>query len=196
MKHSNLYILLILIFLTGGTNTSCQNQTSQLEHNTVDSSIENIHAFREHFWKQLPKPNGYVNDYEKLYSDNEEKSLDSLIRAFGEKTSIQIAVITIDTLMTSRDSLDALTLLVGNTWGVGQKDKNNGIVVGISRGYRKMRIQNGYGIEKIISDEETKVIVDSSFIPYFREGRYFDGTFSGLSAVMETLQKKIKTNGY
>jgi uncharacterized protein len=69
------------------------------------------------------------------------------------------------------------------------KRKNNGIVIGISRGYRKMRIQNGKGIESVLTDEETKKIIDTSFIPHFREGKYYEGTINGLKNLMETLIK-------
>ncbi|MGZ8549436.1 MAG: TPM domain-containing protein, partial [Chitinophagaceae bacterium] len=86
----------------------------------------------------------------------------------------------------------ALTLRIANTWGVGLKNKNNGIVIGISKGYRRMRIQNGYGIENVLTDEETKQIIETSFFPSYREAEYFDGTFQGLRSLMTILEKRYK----
>lgn len=149
-----------------------------------------VQAYNQLFRDSIPKPHGYVNDYENIYTDREEAILDSLIRAFESKTTIQIAVITFDTTMTTRDSLDAMTLQIGNAWGVGQKDKNNGVTIGISRGYRRITIRNGYGIEKILSNEETKLIIDTAFIPEFREGRFFDGTYIGLIQLMSILEQR------
>ena len=136
----------------------------------------------------IPKPVGRVNDFEKIYTRKEIKILDSLISGFEKKTTIQIAVITIDTSMIDEKNMDDWTLEVMNTWGVGQKDKNNGILIGISKGYRHMRIQNGYGIEKILTDNETKKIIDKEFIPFFKKAKYFEGTLTGLKALMKKFE--------
>src|SRR5437773_10080317 len=91
----------------------------------------------------IPKPVGYMNDFEKIFTPDQIETLDSLIADFEKRTTRQIAIITIDTTMMKREYLDSWTLKVMNTWGIGQKEKNNGILIGISRGYRIMRIQNG-----------------------------------------------------
>lgn len=83
-------------------------------------------------------------------------------------------------------------LRLANTWGVGKKEKNNGVTICISKGYRRMRICNGYGIEKVLSDAETKAIVDRDFIPSFKAGDYYKGTLMGLEAIMARLDAKMK----
>lgn len=55
-----------------------------------------------------------------------------------------------------------------------------------------MRIQNGYGIEKILNDGETKQIIDTAFIPSFQDAKYFDGTYNGLVALMNILEQRNK----
>ncbi|HQW44455.1 MAG TPA: TPM domain-containing protein [Chitinophagaceae bacterium] len=169
--------------------------TSVLAQHPIDQSGEigksgNVQAYRQPFRDSIPKPHGYVNDYENIYTDREEAVLDSLIRAFENKTTIQMAVITFDTTMTTRDGLDVLTVRIANVWGVGQKDKNNGVVIGISRGYRRITIRNGSGIEKILTNEETKQIIDGFIIPEFRESRYFEGTYNGLVELMRVLGER------
>jgi uncharacterized protein len=136
----------------------------------------------------IPKPVGNVNDFEKIYSPEETETLDSLIVDFKKRTTIQIAIITIDTNMVAGKDFDKWTLKVMNTWGVGQKEKKNGILIGISKGYRRIRIQNGPGIVKILSNQETKEIIDKDFIPSFKETKYFEGTLNGLKALMEKLE--------
>jgi uncharacterized protein len=192
MIYSKISTTLITIALTFGTTASCQVERSKSQEHQVNFSADSLQSFRNAFWKNLPKPKAYVNDYEDLYTDKEEKSLDSLISSFEKSTTIEIAVVTIDTLMTSADSLDAFTLLIAKTWGVGKKDKNNGVLIGICRGYRKMRIQNGFGIEKILTDTETKQIVDTAFIPGFRGTQYFEGTLKGLTTIMAKLKERSK----
>lgn len=184
-KQLNFLIYFVFIITT---TSSCQTNESKHSNQQVDSADERLRLSRQAFWDSLPQPTGYVNDYENLYSDSEEATLDSIIADFEGRTTKQIAIITFDTTMTTRDSLDELTLRIANKWGVGQKDKNNGVTIGICRGYRKMRIQNGYGIEKIMTDSETKEIIDIFFIPDFKEGNYFEGTLKGLNALIKKLR--------
>ena len=136
----------------------------------------------------IPEQRGHISDFEGIYSPAQIDTLDSLIVDFEKRTTIQIAIITIDTTMMRKEDLDSWTLKVGNAWGVGQKGKNNGILIGISVGYRIMRIQNGYGIEKKLSDQETKEIIDNDFVPFFKEARFFEGTRNGLKALMKKLE--------
>jgi uncharacterized protein len=135
----------------------------------------------------LPKPTGFVNDFENVFLTAEKYFLDSMIAGYEAKTTVQIAVITVDTTMTSLVEFDNYILRILKKWGVGQKEKNNGIVIGISRGYRKIRVENGYGIEKMLSNDETKAIIDTAFIPSFKNGHYFEGVVKGLQAIMSKL---------
>ena len=135
----------------------------------------------------LPQATGFVNDFEKIFTASQENYLDSMIRAYEEKTTIQIALITVDTSMISRKDFDDYILKIANAWGVGQKEKNNGITIGISKGYHTLRIQNGDGIEKLLPDADTKAIIDTAFIRSFKKEQYFEGTVNGLETIMNKL---------
>ncbi|MGC4039740.1 MAG: TPM domain-containing protein [Flavobacterium sp.] len=147
--------------------------------------------YRSEFWENPPKPRGYVNDFDTIYDERQKKELNELISQFESETSIEIALVTLDTLCTSKEKFDDLTLHLANVWGVGKKGKDNGILVGISKDYRKMRIQNGNGIEQLISDKETKKIIDDYFIPGFRKGDYFEGSREGLKRLIQLLKSKL-----
>jgi len=136
----------------------------------------------------IPQPIGFVNDFENLFSVGQEKYLESMLKTYQEKTTIQIALVTIDTSMVSRGDFENYVFKIANSWGVGQKEKNNGVTIGISKGYRFMRIENGYGIEAVLTDNETKKIINSAFIPYFKKGLYYQGTITGLRAIMDKLK--------
>jgi uncharacterized protein len=139
----------------------------------------------------LPKPIGWTSDYAKLFSAREVASLDSLLSAYEWQTSVEIAVVTIDSVMLAGNDLDDLTLRLLNSWGVGKRDKNNGILIGIAPTLRRLRIQNGFGIEPFLSDEETKAIIDSVIIPKFKEQGFYEGIRNGILAI----QAKLKENG-
>lgn len=142
----------------------------------------------------IPTPGGYVNDFENIFTAAEEHTLDSLIRAYDKETTVQIAIVTLDTTMvgpTDSDMFD-VTLKIADSWGVGDKDKDNGVLIGISKGRRRMRIQNGLGTEKVMSDKKTGEIIDNYFIPHFKEDRYFTGTYEGLKQIMNHLRPYYK----
>lgn len=136
----------------------------------------------------LPKPKGFVTDFENLLTDRQEEYLDSLITEYEKQTQIEIAIVTIDSSMTSAEKFDNYTLELANYWGVGKKDLDNGVLIGVSSTLRRIRIQNGFGIEEILSDEETKKIIDAFFIPNLKNGDYFEGIKLGTIEIMEKLK--------
>ena len=136
----------------------------------------------------LPKPNGFVSDFENLLSDKQKEYLDSLITDYEKQTKIEIAVVTLDSSMTSAETFDNYTLKLANYWGLGKQDLDNGVLIGVSSTLRKIRIQNGFGIEEILSDEETKKIIDAFFIPNFKKGNYFVGIKVGTKEIMKKLK--------
>lgn len=149
-------------------------------------------AMRRYSWGHIPQPIGQVNDFERIFSDGERQTLDSFITASRGKTSIQVALVTIDSYYTVKDSFHTMAVLIAKAWGVGEKGKNNGVTVVLSQSFRKIRIVNGYGIEKILSDAETKWIIDTYFIPGYRRGEYYQTTLKGLDQLMTTLIEKMK----
>lgn len=180
----------ILIFFLAFSSAYSQSPNRSGTVISFDSTKTELSSYRSKFLKSLPPPTGYVNDYENLFSDVEEKYLDSLIAAFDTATTIQLALVTLDSSATTKDNFDNLILQIGNQWGVGEKNANNGIIIGISKGYRKLRIQNGYSIEKILSDEETKKVIDNYFLPEFKTGDFYNGTLKGLNELMRTLSSR------
>lgn len=110
-----------------------------------------------------------------------------MISKFEKETSNEIAIISLDSLRVTNETFEDLSLRIAQKWGIGKVGKDNGIVIVISKQYRKIRIQNGNGIEKKISDQETKVILNHYFIPDFKNNNYYNGTINGVLALMKKL---------
>jgi uncharacterized protein len=168
-----------------------QQQYREKSNKQKEKRNASISEFREIYWNNLPKPVSWTNDYENLFTETEQKKLDSIISKFEKETEIEISIVTIDTIKVSKENFDDLTLHIAKSWGIGKTEKDNGILIGISKGYRRIRIQNGNGIEKIITDEETKNIIENYFIPEFKKGEYYNGTLNGLRELIKLLKRKI-----
>ncbi len=179
--------LFFLLFLA--LNLNAQNTEITQKDILKSKSIE---MFREIYWNNLPKPVSWTNDYEDLFTETEQTKLDNIISKFEKETEIEISIVTIDTIKVSEEKFEDLTLHIAKTWRTGKAEKDNGILIGISKGYRRIRIQNGNGIEKIITDEETKNIIENYFIPGFRKGEYYNVTLNGLCELIKLLKNKTE----
>lgn len=152
-------------------------------------SEENLFVIIDSLLKDPAFKIGWTRDFEHIYSSAETIQLDSLINNFEKETTIKIAIVTIPGDLATKESFDSLTLSIANQWGVGIDD---GVLIGISKGLRKIRINNGAAIETKITDDETKKIIDDMMIPEFKKGDFFAGTKKGLMALMQRLRKQSR----
>lgn len=135
--------------------------------------------------RKIPlRPIGYVNDFEGLLTDEQVKQLTEIIKKHEQQTTDQIAIVTLTSLK-PYENIDEFSLNLANQWGVGQKGKNNGVLIAIAAGLGKIRIQNGYGIESRLTDPETKRIIDELIIPEFRSRNYYEGLKKALEAILK-----------
>jgi uncharacterized protein len=188
MSNSSIKIIFQLLILLFVFSTKAQtSDTLKLESKKTVS----LELYRQVFWDNLPKPHNWTNDYENLFSNEEETKLNKIISDFEKETTIEIAIVTIDTFKVSQEKFEDLSLHIARTWGVGKKEKSNGILIAISKGYRQIRIQNGDGIALVLSDEETAEILQNQFFSYFKKEDYFGGTQAGILKLIELLRKRL-----
>jgi uncharacterized membrane protein YgcG len=130
-----------------------------------------------------PNPFKFVNDEAQLMQPADAKKLDNGLRRYADNTGTQVVVVTVPSLggRTVADYGRAL----GNAWGVGQRSKNNGIVVLVSQQERKVTIQPGSGLESVITPAVTSRVI-GEMAPSFKQGNYFAGLRSGLNTLMAT----------
>jgi uncharacterized protein len=136
----------------------------------------------------IPRPIGYINDFEHIFTPAQIDTLDNLLHDYEQRTTIEIAVLTADSSLTMSGNFDFFTLKTMSAWRIGKKESDNGMLIGISRSFRKIRIQNGSGIEKVLPNADTKKIIDESFIPFFKKGQYYEGLLNGLKTLMQRLE--------
>ena len=134
----------------------------------------------------------FVLDFEKLLNKEETEKITQLITNYEKETSIEIAVITLDAVFETNEDFSDYTLFLANYIGIGKKDLDNGILIGFSNASKKIRIENGNGIEKMLSDEETWAILNNEIIPSFKTNDFFQGIYNGITAIIEKLNSKLK----
>lgn len=143
--------------------------------------------------QQIPaKPNTLVNDYTQTLKTNELSLLENKLVAFNDSTSTQIAVVLIQSLEGYDISDYAVTLF--RAWGIGGKDKDNGILLLISKGDRKVWITTGYGVEGALPDAIAKRIVEQEIKPSFKEGNFYEGIDKGTDAIISYTKGEYKND--
>ena len=130
-----------------------------------------------------PNPPRLVNDFVgNLLSTAQIEALERKLVAYNDSTSTQITVVIVKSVQPYEMSDYAIKL--GREWGVGQKDKNNGIVILWAPGDRKIEITTGYGMEGALPDAYAKRIIQQVIIPNFKQIRYYDGLDQGVDAII------------
>ncbi|MBL7137650.1 MAG: TPM domain-containing protein [Bacteroidales bacterium] len=145
-----------------------------------------------------PEPPRLVNDLAGILTPEQVQQLERKLVNFNDSTSTQIAVVTVSSL-NGYDKAD-FAFRIGEQWGVGQKGKNNGIVVLVKPKYGEERgeayIAVGYGLEGVIPDAIGKRIVEYEMIPNFKENNYFGGLDAGTTTLMELASGEFTADQY
>lgn len=135
-----------------------------------------------------PNPPRLVNDYAHVLNQNEYSNLENSLEQFARETSTQILVVIVDDLEGYDPGDYAFRL--GEKWGVGQKGKDNGIVIllkpkkGVSKG--QVFVATGYGLEGVLPDAiVNRTVVDNEMVPRFKQDDYYGGLVSGIRVIMD-----------
>ncbi len=135
-----------------------------------------------------PNPPRLVNDLTGTFLSPQERiQLENTLEQFARETSTQIAIAIVPDLHGYAPSDYAQRL--AEQWGVGQKDKNNGILILVKpktdSGKGEVFIATGYGVEGAVPDAIAKRIVEVEILPEFRKGNYYAGLNKAVTRLME-----------
>ncbi len=174
------YRILIFIAFISAVGFS-QTQKNEAPHDTVRIPLIVKHKF--------PEPVGWINDFENDLDSTSKELISRLIFDHLGKTTNQIAIVTIQSY-SPYDNLAEYASDLANEWGVGQKGKNNGLTIVMSKEKREVRIATGLGLESILTDAICKQIIDEKMIPQFKVGKFSDGLLDGLKEMIRILEAK------
>jgi uncharacterized protein len=133
----------------------------------------------------LPEPDGWVNDQAGALDQPNRDRLFALCVELESKTTAELAVVTIRSL--HGEPIEAYAKLLFNEWGLGKRDRNNGVMLLFSIRDRRMRIQVGDGLTSVLPDRVCQRIIDDTIVPFFKAGRYGDGAYAGAARIAQIL---------
>lgn len=143
---------------------------------------------------KLPKPTSefFVNDFADVISASDESAIFSRAKALYEKSgnSTQVVVVTINSL--DGYSIEEYANELFNEWGIGSKDKDDGVLILLSVEDRESRIEVGYGLEDILTDGKTGRIQDEYMIPYYKNDNFSGGLVSGVNTICGVIDGDIE----
>lgn len=140
--------------------------------------------------RKRPVPIQYVHDYANVLSPTQEHVLDEKLRRYDDSTSTQIAILLVNSLEGRK--IEEVGLELGRTWGVGNKEIDNGIVIIAAIQDRKIRIETGSGIERYVTDYTASEIIDNSIKPNFRQQYYYEGLDHATTDIINAVAGKYK----
>lgn len=188
MQHNKPGKLLLAVrfMLTIVLFTLCNISHAQENSPVKKDSIKKVQSASDSFNVNSLTPRGWVNDYEAIFSKEEVAVMDSLISEFEKKTTIEITIVTVKKEWVTAEHFDDLVNSIAQNWGIGKAGKDNGIVIGLSKSVRRIRITTGPGVQLKLPDDEVKWIIDNEMIPEFKNGNFYEGARKGLEKIMHS----------
>ena len=139
---------------------------------------------------EKPKKQTSIYDYVNLLPASQSKALEQKLIRYSDSTSTQIVVAIISS--TEGENINYLGAQWGQKWGIGQAEKDNGILVLLAKDDRRIAINTGYGVEGSLTDFMSKRIIESVIIPEFKKGDYYGGLDKGSDAIFQVLNGEFK----
>ncbi len=136
-----------------------------------------------------PEPKGYVNDFANIIPAEIEQRIEQNLRDYEAKTTNEIAVVTVNSL--EGLSIEGYSIGLAEKWQVGKEGKDNGVILLVAPNEREVRIEVGYGLESVLTDARSKIILDRTIIPEFKKGDFVAGIEKGVAEIIKTITPPI-----
>ena len=140
---------------------------------------------------QIPeKPEFQTSVYDylepQLLSETQKNNLENKLVRYSDTTSTQIVVAIIAS--TEGEDINYMSAQWLSKWGLGQAKEDNGVLVVLAKNDRKIAISTGYGVEHLLTDFQSKRIIERVILPEFKKGNFYRGLDKGADYIFRTLQ--------
>ncbi|AKN30194.1 beta-propeller domain-containing protein, methanol dehydrogenase [Clostridium carboxidivorans P7] len=140
----------------------------------------------------VPTKLKYVNDYVGIVDENSKDYIVSLGSELESKTGSQAVIVVISSL--EGKDIESYSNELFRNWGIGQKGKDNGLLILLSINDKKWRVEVGRGLEGVITDIYSSRVMNSEAVPLFKEGRYGEGLKSAYSIFVRDIAKEYNVS--
>ena len=191
---STLFCVFTLLGLTAINLSAADNATEQnktVKQTATQTSNEKSSNF--------PALTGRVVDQARVLSQSTKDELETLLSTHENNTTNQVVVATIESLGNAQ--IEEYSIERGRRWGIGQKGKDNGVVLVVAPNDKQVRIEVGYGLESTITDALSSSIINYYIIPEFKKGDIQNGINIGTQKIIalldgdEGVKKEIEAKG-
>lgn len=134
----------------------------------------------------LPVLRGHINDYAGMLSPESSATLEQQLRSFEQSDSTQIVVLTVPTL--GNETLEEFSMKVAESWRIGRKGVDNGVILLVAKAERKVRIEVGRGLEGKLTDLLSGRIIRGDIAPQFKTGNFDGGITAGVNSLMAVVR--------
>ncbi len=141
---------------------------------------------------EVPTLKGYVNDYGAMMSPETRSKIENELKAFEQSDSTQIVILTIPSL--EGEVLEQFSIRVAEAWKIGQKGKDNGAVLLVSKQDRKIRIEVGRGLEGKLTDLMAGRIINLVISPRFKRNDFDGGFIAATQALIDVTRGEFKAD--
>lgn len=133
----------------------------------------------------VPQLQGRVNDYGGILQPQEKNDLEAYLASVETKTTAQLVLLTLKSL--EGDPLEDFSIRVAEAWKIGQKGKDNGVILIVSMAEHAVRIEVGYGLEAILPDGKCGTIIRQIVVPEFRGRSYYTGIKNAFQTMAQVI---------
>lgn len=133
----------------------------------------------------FPPLTARVVDDAGILSPTTDSELTDMLARLEKANGDQLVVVTLNSLQ--GHSIEDFGYQLGRYWGIGQKGKNNGVLLIVASNQHKVRIEVGYGLEGELTDATSRIIIERDILPAFRRGDFNAGVLAGTKSILKVL---------
>lgn len=134
----------------------------------------------------VPPFQSYVTDLTGTLTPRQREDLEQSLRAFAAQKGSQLAVLMVPS--TAPETIEQYSIRVVESWKLGRKGVDDGVLLLVSTDDRALRIEVGYGLEGVIPDAIANRVINEVIVPYFKRGDYFGGIQAGVHQIMRLVE--------
>ena len=133
-----------------------------------------------------------VTDKAGMLSENQQATLENVLKQYEERTGSQIAILLLPT--TEPEAIEQYSIRVFDAWKLGRKGVDDGVLLVVAKNnppaLRRLRIEAGRGVQGVLTDAQSKRVLQDVIAPHFRQNDFYGGLAAGISAITSLLDKE------